>query len=88
MKSCVLGSLAILLSATYVNAQADADVIKPILSEQLQSQQLAIFRLQEFLEKKVPTLPAHTSAEQWTAEAQRTRQYLLNDIVFHGRPKE
>ncbi len=88
MKSKGLWVLAIVLSATWVKAQADPQVIQPILSEQLQSQQVVTFQLQQFLERKVPVLPAPTSAEQWTAEAQQIRQHLLNDVIFHGWPKE
>ena len=32
--------------------------------------------------------PTATSAQQWTAEANRLRQHLLNDVVFHGWPKD
>jgi len=88
MKSRSSLVLAIFLSAMFVKAQADPVVIQPILSEQLRSQQVVTFQLRQFLEKKVPMLPKPTSAEQWTAEAQRIRQHLLNDVVFHGWPKE
>jgi hypothetical protein len=88
MKSRVLLVMAIFLGTMFVKAQADPEIIQPILSEQLQSQQVVTYQLQQFLEKKVPVLPTPTSAEQWTAEAQRIRQHLLNDVIFHGWPKE
>jgi len=88
MKSRSQLVLAIFLCAIFAKAQADPKVIQPILSEQLQAQQIATYQLQQFLEKKVPVLPTPTSAAKWTAEAQRIREHLLNDVIFHGWPKE
>jgi dienelactone hydrolase len=88
MKSKALLALAILMSATLVRAQTDAAVSEPILTEQLQSPQVVTFQLQQFLMGKVPQLPTPSSAEQWTAQAQRIRRHLLDDIVFHGWPQE
>jgi dienelactone hydrolase len=88
MKTRFLWVPVTLLCAVFVKAQADPQVIQPILSEQLQSQQVVTFQLQQFLEKKVTELPQPASTEQWTAEAQRIRQHLLNDVIFHGWPRE
>ena len=88
MKSKLLLVFSILFTAILVKAQADPTVIKPILSEQLQSPQLVSAQLQRFLEAKVTTLTAPATAEQWTAEQQRIRRHLLDDIVFHGWPAE
>ena len=88
MKSCLVGLFALVLSVPHLNAQADPEVIQPILNEQLQSQQVVTYQLQRFLEKKVPALPTPTSPDQWTAEEQRIRQHLLNDIIYHGWPQD
>ncbi|MGA3326717.1 MAG: dienelactone hydrolase family protein [Terriglobia bacterium] len=88
MKSKLLLVLAILLSATLVRAQTDAAVIEPILAQQLQSPQVVTFQLQQFLVGKVPQLPAPAGAEQWTAQAERIRRHLLDDVIFHGWPRE
>jgi hypothetical protein len=37
---------------------------------------------------KVPELTVPSSAEQWTAQEQRIRRHLLDDVVFHGWPQE
>lgn len=38
--------------------------------------------------KRIPKLVPATSAEQWKAEAQKLRKHLLDDIAFHGWPRE
>lgn len=88
MKSRALLVLSILMSVTTLWAQADPKDIRPMLQEQLQAPQLATFQLQQLLRSKVPTLAIPATAEQWTAEAQRIRRRVLDNVVFHGWPRE
>jgi len=88
MKSKILLVLATLMSPAFLWAQADPTFVGPILSEQLQPPQVVTFQLQQFLLGKVPELPVPSTAEQWTAQAQRIRRHLLDDIIFHGWPQE
>ena len=48
----------------------------------------AEFQLREYILNRVGKLPAPASAAQWTADSQRLRGQIINDIVFHGWPKE
>ena len=87
-KSSLLFVLSILAGAVGLRAQAVPEVIKPILTRQLQAPQVATFQLQQFLQGKVPRLTLPATAEQWAAESERIRRHLLDDVVFHGWPKE
>lgn len=78
----------VLLAASLARSQSVPGDIKPILSQPLQSRHVVTFQLQQFLLQKAPKLPAATSASQWTAEAQKIRQHLLNDVIFHGWPRQ
>ncbi len=80
--------LVILSSATLARAQGDPEDIVPILSQSIQSTQIVTFQLQQFLLQKAPKLPSPQSAAQWTAESQQIREDLLNDVIFHGWPKD
>ena len=88
MKSHTLLVLAVLMSGVTLKAQADPEIVPPILTRQLQSPQLVTFQLQQFLQAKVPALVVPASAEQWTDEAQRVRRHLLDEVVFHGWPQD
>src|ERR1035441_9251741 len=88
MHSRSLLVLAILISATTLKAQADPEIVQPILTKQLQSPQVVTYQFQKFLQTKVPPLVVPASADQWMAEAQRIRRRLLDDVIFHGWPKE
>jgi hypothetical protein len=59
-----------------------------MLEEHIQSADVSVYQLRRYVLNKVSKLPSPASAQQWTAEAARLRQSILNDIVFHGWPKE
>ena len=88
MRPRTLLVFAILMSAATLKAQADPETVQPILSKQLQSPAVVTYQLQKFLQTKVPPLVVPASAEQWTAEAQRIRRRMLDDVIFHGWPQE
>jgi dienelactone hydrolase len=68
--------------------QSDQKTITSILEQPIPSRELAALQLQQFLLKKAPLLPAPSSAQEWTAQAEHTRQRLLDDVLFHGWPRE
>ena len=88
MKSYTLLALAILMSAGILRPQADPEIVRPILSRQLQPAAVVTYQLQQFLQAKVPALVVPAGADEWTAEAQRIRRHLLDDVIFHGWPAE
>ena len=59
-----------------------------IFNKQIQPSNLVTFQLQQYLMSRVPQLPVATDASEWTAEAKRIRNHLLEDVVFHGWPKD
>lgn len=46
------------------------------------------FQLQNYLMERIPALPAPVTAEQWTTEQKRLRHHVLEDVAFHGWPRE
>jgi len=76
------------LSAMFARAQSTQYQVGPVLDQQLQPPAVVTFQLQEYLMKQVPGLPTPSGAEAWTAEAERIRKHLLQDVVFHGWPEE
>jgi hypothetical protein len=78
----------VFLIESFAWAQSTSDQVRPILEKQLQSSSVVTFQLQEYLMRRVPKLPTPTSAPEWMTEAARIRKHLLEDVVFHGWPKE
>ena len=54
----------------------------------MQSPELTAFQLQQYLFARVPPLPSPASASKWTAEEKRLRKHVLEDIAFHGWPRQ
>src|SRR5260370_28175929 len=71
-----------------VQGQSTPEQLTPILSGQIQSPRIAEYQLQHYLMRRVPTLPAASSAQQWLETAARLRKHVLEDVLFHGWPAE
>ncbi len=46
------------------------------------------FQLEQYLMQRIPGLPKLSSSQQWTAEENQLRSHILNDVVYHGWPRE
>ena len=86
-KSCrMLLTIAVLTMP--LGAQTEAAYLRPILEDEILAPQVAVFQLRQYVLRRVAKPPAPTSAEQWTAESASLRKRLLNEVVFHGWPRE
>ena len=94
-KYCFL--LLILSSASALRAQIDTsdlnaldeEVIVPALKNEILSPAVAEFQIRQYLVNQVAAPPkAPATPQEWTAEAAKLRHHLLDDVVFHGWPKE
>ena len=78
----------LLATALSVLAQSRPRDLAVILAHPLQTQDVVSFQIRQYLYRRISPLPAPQSAAQWTAEEDRLRKHLLDDVVFHGWPKE
>lgn len=79
--------IALLLSAGCAFAQSRTEDIVPVLEAPLQQPEVVAFQIRQYLYQRLPKLtPAHSAAE-WTAEAEQLRRHLLDDVIFHGWPR-
>src|SRR6202158_2856698 len=62
--------------------------VSTLLKLRLQTEDVVEFQIREYLMKRVPRLPNPNSAAEWTVEQKRLRKHLLEDVIFHGWPKE
>jgi dienelactone hydrolase len=69
-------------------AQSDVRQLQPLLSAPIQSEHVTEFQMRQYLMKRVPPLSVPDDPRKWTSEAQRIRAHLLDDVIFHGWPKE
>jgi hypothetical protein len=87
MKSKLLLVAFILWGSVFAMGQSAQRMVDEFLTNQLQSTDVVTYQMQQFLMHNRPTLPHVTSAAQWTTEAERIRQRVLNDVIYHGWPK-
>ena len=87
MMNCrALLTLTVLTSPVW--AQTEAGYLRPILEDEIVAPQVAVFQLRQYILHRVAKPPSPSSAEQWTAASARLRQHLVDDVVFHGWPRE
>ena len=79
---------AILAGALSLHAQTAPEDLMPILDREIVPVPVVAFQLSQYLEARIPKLPAPVSAPQWTAEANRLRAHIRNDVALHGWPRE
>ena len=89
--------LSVLLLAWLVGIESTNDAsgqttalssIEETRSHPVQPSVVTGFQLQQYPFARVPPLPSPTAAADWTSEAQRMRDHVLQDIAFHGWPRE
>ena len=88
MKLAVLVAVLGSLGSAVALAQTVPGTVHQILPARLQSADVVTYQMQQFLMDRAPKLPHPASAEQWTSQAQQIRDHVLNDVIYHGWPKE
>jgi len=71
-----------------LKAQAVSEAVAPLLEKPVQSQALTAYQLRRYLIERAAKPVPPASAEEWTRQAQKYRRHILEDIAFHGWPKE
>lgn len=80
--------LMFLACAGVVGAQTSPQGLNSVLSTPLQGKDDVAFQVREYLMNKVTKFKAPADAEQWSAEEGRLRKHWLDDVVFHGWPRD
>jgi dienelactone hydrolase len=69
-------------------AQTTRQQVADLLEPALQTSDVAEYQLLQYLDRKAPALsPANTGAK-WSEESKRIRHRLLDEVIFHGWPRE
>jgi dienelactone hydrolase len=77
-----------LFFTVFAAGQSDTRQLQPLLSAPVQSSAVTEFQLRQYLMKQVAPVSVPKNAQAWEAEARRIRAHLLDEVIFHGWPKE
>jgi dienelactone hydrolase len=75
-------------SARPLRAQATSRSVEAVLEPPVQPAAVTAFELQRYLMRRIPELPSATSASAWKTEARKLHRHMLEDIAYHGWPRE
>ncbi len=84
----VAGSIMLLALCAGACAQSTAQSVESLLAERIQPSAVSEFQLRTYLAKRIPSLPPPANSDQWFSEEARIRHHVLQDIAFHGWPRE
>jgi dienelactone hydrolase len=79
--------VTLLITAFPIAAQSRPEDMAPILEHPLETPDVVAFQVRQHLFQRISPLPAPRNAAQWSAETERIRKHLLDDVVFHGWPR-
>jgi dienelactone hydrolase len=94
MPFCRIASVAIgttflwIASVCPAKGQAIPETVAPLLEKPVQPTAITAYQLQSYMMKRIPKPVVPAAKAQWTAEAQRLRRHILEDVAFHGWPQE
>src|SRR5437879_494582 len=83
-----LSLLTIVFAPGYVFGQSEPDDISQVLGEEILAPSVAVHQVKSYILSRVAPPPSAANAQQWTEQAKRLRQHLLQDVIFHGWPDE
>ncbi len=75
-------------AAGLAGAQAVNELVAPFLEKPVQTTPVTAYQLQAYMMKNIVKPVAPSTAAQWTAEAQKLRKHILEDIAYHGWPQD
>jgi dienelactone hydrolase len=78
--------LALMVSA--IHCQTTPNTLRSLLEQPVEPTAVTAFELEQYLGHRIPPLPAVKDAGDWSTQAQKLREHLLDDIAFHGWPSE
>jgi dienelactone hydrolase len=80
--------LALLLALSPALAQTAPRQVQSFLEASLTTPDVVAAEIRQYLMARAPRLPQVSSAEEWTRRAAELRRRMLDEVVFHGWPKE
>jgi dienelactone hydrolase len=81
--------LSVLIAiAEFSKAQAVHDMVAPLLEKEVQPKAVTAYQLQRYLMKNLPKPVVPPTAERWNAEVPTLRKHILEDVAYHGWPRE
>src|SRR5437879_3595997 len=80
--------LLYLLPLFPLQSQTDPNQIAPLLASPIQAPEVSVAEFYRYITGKIPRLSPPKTPAEWTAETNRLRRHLLDEVIFHGWPRE
>src|SRR3984893_11990952 len=88
MVGCVMPLAMFVGASSQTTAHSTAHSVESVLEENSQPSAVTSFHLQSYFATRIPRLPTTLSSDKWRSEEARIRNHVLEDVAFHGWPRE
>jgi dienelactone hydrolase len=78
---------ALPLVAVQAYGQTTPETLQALLAQPVQPTDVTAFQLQQYLSHRITPLPTPTTSSEWTAQEEKLRRHILDDVAFHGWPE-
>ncbi len=85
---CIMPLAMFVSASSQTTAHSTAHSVQSVLEQRSQPSAVTAFQLQSYLVKRIPRLPTTLSSDKWRSEEARIRNHVLEDVAFHGWPRE
>ena len=76
------------MAASWLPAQTTPQSVAQPLSQAIQAVAVTEYQLESYLDRRIPKLPAVSDPAALKAWQDKLRQHILEDIAYHGWPRE
>ncbi len=87
-KTVTAAAAVLVLGTAGLHSQTTPSTLRSLLEQPVEPTAVTAFELENYLSHRIPPLPNVKDAGDWTAQAQKLREHLLDDVAFHGWPSE
>jgi len=78
----------LIVAATWLPAQTTPHSVAQPLSQSIQPVAVTEYQLESYLDRRIPKLPALSDPAALKAWQEKLRRHILDDIAYHGWPRE
>src|ERR1700685_1688739 len=81
-------AIFLLMTAATIHGQTTEANLHSLLAQPVQPAGVSVLQVEQFLSHHIAPLPSPKSASEWSAQEEKLRKHVLDDVAFHGWPSE
>jgi dienelactone hydrolase len=81
-------AIYLLITIGTIHGQTTEATLHSLLAQPVQPAGVSVLQMEQFLSRHIAPLPTPKTAAEWSAQEEKLRKHILDDVAFHGWPTE